>query len=400
MVRRDPTQHYKFYKLMRRISKRSPKTAALILGSADTLSNKLKVALTDEKGMAKSFPEVIDIELTVLCNLRCPMCWWWGENGIGFELVKNNDSLVKDQLTTVEVFRIIDQVKDHSPAIYLSGGEPFARSDAMEIIEYINKAGLGVGLTTNGTLISDDQIKRLSRLDRIRVTFSIDGPEDVHDKIRGKGNFKKTVNNIKKLSKSRPRGSSIVINTNTTFSNEILGRTEELVEELTSSGVDNIFFQHLWFTDESHATEHSKFLSNAFGTDKDDGAASHIIRNIDKEFVDKLSEDVVKLQSARFIVPVKVNPKLSKDQVIQYYKNLEFSKRDRCFIPWKKVLIKANGDVMFCPDEWVTKFNIGNIRETPLLELWTGRKAKQFRETLFKEKLFPACSRCCSINMG
>ena len=60
--------------------------------------------------------------------------------------------------------------------------------------------------------------------------------------------------------------------------------------------------------------------------------------------------------------------------------------------------MKANGDVMFCPDEWMNDFKLGNVRESGIDAMWNGEKAGKFRKELYRSKLFPACARCCAIN--
>jgi radical SAM protein with 4Fe4S-binding SPASM domain len=95
-----------------------------------------------------------------------------------------------------------------------------------------------------------------------------------------------------------------------------------------------------------------------------------------------------------------MHPKLTKEQIVRYYMDLSFKKRDRCFLAWASIIIKANGDVMFCPDEWMTDFKLGNVKNTRIDKMWNGKNAVKFRKELYKRRLFPACARCCAINNG
>jgi len=49
---------------------------------------------------------------------------------------------------------------------------------------------------------------------------------------------------------------------------------------------------------------------------------------------------------------------------------------------------------MFCPDEWITKYKLGNIRENSLIDIWNSNETKRFRKVLLRCKLFPKCTRC------
>lgn len=345
------------------------------------------------------FPETVDIELTPICNLRCRMCWWWGENGIAKQMAKNKDPLMYEKLSTTEVLTIMDEVADNNSSLYLSGAEVFTRPDIMEILKYAHSNNIPTALTTNGTLIKDYQIRELSKMNNLRLNFSIDGLEKTHDYIRGKGNFEKTITVIKKLLETRGVNRYPVINTNTTFSSEILGEVHNLIDFLINLKVDGISFQHLWFTSESQAKQQSDRMITDFNIDER-GHFSHVITTFPLEYIEKLASEVDNIQRHRYRVPVRINPRLSRDQIIKYYTDLDFSKRTKCFVPWNKILIKADGKAMFCPDEWITKWEIGNIRNQSISELWNNDKAVLFRNSLISKGLFPICGRCCGINMN
>ena len=189
-----------------------------------------------DKGKAGKI-KMVDIEMTIVCNLRCWFCWWWGTEGIAFKLVKDRDPLVTQELSTQEIFNIVDQVtKDNTPAFYLSGGEPFLRKDTVDVIEYMNNKGSSITLNNNGTLLTEEKLQRLAKLKKLSINFSIDGPEDVHDKIRGQGNFKRTTDNIRRLIELRGDSQFPSIKTNTTFSPWRVREGEELVETFVKAG--------------------------------------------------------------------------------------------------------------------------------------------------------------------
>jgi radical SAM protein with 4Fe4S-binding SPASM domain len=188
------------------------------------------------------------------------------------------------------------------------------------------------------------------------------------------------------------------IKTNTTFSPWIVGRMDELVRYLQDDvGVDAVRMQHLWFTDKPHAEAHKKVMNEVFGTNEK-GVDSHIISSFEPDYVKKLAEEVVHIERSRYSKPVFVHPRLTKEQIVRYYTDQSFKKNDCCFVAWNSMVVKANGDVMFCPDEWISDFKLGNVRSSSIKEMWNSEKAGKFREELYKRKLFPACARCCVVN--
>jgi len=342
----------------------------------------------------------VSLEISIRCNLRCTYCWWWGENGIGPDLIKSNSPLIAEELKTQEIFNLIDQLYKYKPSFYIAGGEPFIRKDTLQIIEYINSKGMNVSLTDNGTLLNDEIISRLSKIKNLSITFSIDGLKEMHDKIRGNGNFDRTINNINRLIEKRGRNKYPTIRTNTTMAPENIDSLYELAIFLDKLGVDEINFQHLWYTNKIVAKTHKEVLSNEFGL-LDNGVDSHVVGEqheitstdyADKvaNFTQMLLRNIVKFRST-----ISFYPLLSKNEIIKYYTDNTFSKYQYCMAPWNEIAIKANGDVMFCPDEWITEFKLGNIKENTIDQLWNNEQAQKFRSFIIKKGRFPICNHCC-----
>ena len=401
ILKLDSGSHPNLYKLGLKLYKISPdlwEYGIRVLRLPGETSFKLKLKFGD-RYIAERISGV-NLELTVRCNLRCKMCWWWGENGIASELSKDRNPIVKEELNTQEIFDVVDQLAPQKTSFYISGGEPFVRDDAIEIIEYISRKGLSVSITDNGTLLSEDRLERIARIKNLSINFSIDGPREGHDKIRGHGMFEKTTSTIRRLLELRGNTIYPTIKTNTTFSPLILGHIDELIRYLQEDvGVDAVRMTHAWFTDEVHSKEHKRELKHAFGTDER-GVDSHVMPPYDPEYANKLAKEIKQVEKTKYCKPVFIHPRLTKEQIVNYYTDLSFKKHDKCYIAWASIIIKANGDVMFCPDEWMTDFKLGNVRKTKIDEMWNGEKAVKFRQELYMRKLFPACSRCCVVNEG
>ena len=134
------------------------------------------------------------IVLTEKCNLRCAECF----------VVKSADKLrtmPKEILERVIRATIPYGVKDRV-TYHFFGGEPLLRFDhiklAVEILEEAVVAGTIMRplytITTNLTLLTDEIISFFKE-HAVRVGVSVDGPEDIHDRLRayadGGGTFNK-----------------------------------------------------------------------------------------------------------------------------------------------------------------------------------------------------------------
>ncbi|MCY0961930.1 radical SAM protein [Streptomyces sp. H27-H5] len=84
--------------------------------------------------------------------------------------------------------------------ITVTGGEPFMHPDLIEIIGAFRAAGMSVGVCTNGTMCSDEQIAALVELDA-HMNVSLDGfAEESHSIFRGlPGCFAETIDTIKRF---------------------------------------------------------------------------------------------------------------------------------------------------------------------------------------------------------
>jgi radical SAM protein with 4Fe4S-binding SPASM domain len=123
-----------------------------------------------------SAPEMVSWEVTNKCNLHCRHC---------------NTSAVAgrcgpEELTTTEMLRVVDELANMSVArLALEGGEPLLREDLIEIIVHAADQCLDTWVLTNGVLLTAADLKVLKTTGTV-VQVSLDGPEEVHDEIRGK----------------------------------------------------------------------------------------------------------------------------------------------------------------------------------------------------------------------
>lgn len=112
-------------------------------------------------------------------------------------------------MSTLEVFRILDEAKERNFVSYLVwGGEPLLRTDSLEILKHAHELSLYTSLVTNGILLPEkaSEIAKIADL----TWVSLDHYSDYHDEMRGfKGAFKKAVEGIIRL---RSKGGRIEIN--------------------------------------------------------------------------------------------------------------------------------------------------------------------------------------------
>lgn len=129
------------------------------------------------------------VQITERCNLTCAHCF--------VSAGPYGDTMPLEEIRTKVVPRLADS---RVTRVTLTGGEPFVHPDLLSVVEAFHSAGIGVGVCTNATLATDEQITALAGMD-VHVNVSLDGfaPES-HGKFRGnRESFHTTVETVKKF---------------------------------------------------------------------------------------------------------------------------------------------------------------------------------------------------------
>ncbi len=181
-----------------------------LLNSYLSYSISLKTEMIDyliclKRAIIKSkYPVQLIQYVTARCNLRCDHCFY------------KNTLDAKDP-GEIEVDTLISRTENLAPFLWYSitGGEVFIRKDFEKLVlEIQNKLRPKFfSFPTNGWYTKktfEGVLHVLQRLKRgnLILFFSIDGPEEMHDKIRGPNSYKKlkeTIECLKILQKVYPR---------------------------------------------------------------------------------------------------------------------------------------------------------------------------------------------------
>ncbi len=131
---------------------------------------------TQRHGTTEGRGPVVVWNCTRSCNLRCLHCYYTA-----------SPERAPDEVSTEEARRMIDDLAAFRvPVLLISGGEPLMRRDILELAEYASGKGIRVTLSTNGTLITRDTVRRLKEIQVGYVGISFDGVGSVHDYFRAR----------------------------------------------------------------------------------------------------------------------------------------------------------------------------------------------------------------------
>src|SRR5271157_511595 len=143
------------------------------------------------------FDFFIQWHLSEQCNLRCTHCYQSGtcENEVPFSEIRR---VIKDVKGMVEAWEDAYGLS-FALSYNITGGEPFLRADLFDVLREIRDNRGETYLLTNGTLITPDKAQEVAAHGVQGVQVSMEGPEKIHDQIRGRGSFSKALRGVEYL---------------------------------------------------------------------------------------------------------------------------------------------------------------------------------------------------------
>ena len=245
------------------------------------------------------------------------MCGQWGINGAFREYPSE---VVRQQLSLDEIRNLIDDVRRYNPNITLFGGEPMLYPNWLNVVEIVKAAGLRCNIVTNGTYIGK-WVREIadSRLDEI--IFSLDGPAEIHDKIRGvPGTFQKAINGLHELNtlKKTRNLNRPLVNINCTITELNCRSIDEIIKIAEDIGACGLTLHHLLFLDRATVMEFIPFFQEKFGQTPTDwlGFIVDELPQIDPEYlIAKRNE----LKTRKFKTDINFYPNLEDDEIRQWY---------------------------------------------------------------------------------
>lgn len=144
-------------------------------------------------GHVADYPLLVDLELSSVCNLRCPMCYT-----ISADFRKHVDAKIMDFALFT---KIIDEIGSKVPALRLSlRGESTVHPQFVDCIRYAKERGIKeVSTLTHGGRLTLDFFQRIQEAGIDWITISIDGTGETYERIRKPIKFAEIVQKIQDI---------------------------------------------------------------------------------------------------------------------------------------------------------------------------------------------------------
>lgn len=155
---------------------------------SDLLAN-IKDRKQREIELLNSVP-VFDIELSSKCNISCVMC-------PRAKLTRKHEIMSLDLINT-----LVNWLPSNAKAMICGLGEPLLNNNVFFLISSLSKRGIEVGITTNGLLLTENNIDMMlnSGINLIQVSFN-GSTEEIYRSIMKNGSFLTIIQNLQYLAK-------------------------------------------------------------------------------------------------------------------------------------------------------------------------------------------------------
>ena len=341
---------------------------------------------------------VVQLIPTEACNLRCPFCNQWGTNGYFLAGSRKVESI--DQHAIIP---LIERLSPVDSMINVHGGEPFAYKQIDSLLATLAERDFDVLITTNGTLMKN-HLAAVARIRNLAFILSIDGDEETHDSVRGKGTFKRITEGLEGLFDLRrelglPLPLVIMSTVVCEWTTDVIERAYETASEL---GVFILNYNLRYFMPENAGVVYEKHLEEQMGVTSSGAWRGWVAPAHDqhdyRETVDRLRRLLMRKRLRVWPPYVVTGPShLRRKDFDGWFSNyLNTFGNESCFMPFYWARIHANGDLIFCPGH--PDVIAGNVFRDGFMESFNSAMAVSFRKHMLTNRM-PICNRCCGLYM-
>ena len=297
--------------------------------------------------------EVVCINLTNRCNLRCIFCF-------------NDASRTQpgDELSADEALRFLKDVRPllaRRPLLALMGGEPLLVRDRLLAVAQGAGRRWEKLVSTNGLLV-DDAFAVAARTAGLEVQVSIDGAQaPSHDRIRGNGAFAQATEGVRRLA-----GAGVHTIMSMVAHRDNQGEIGAYLDLALRLG----------------ASEARVIPLKRVGAGRDAGLQMPDFRRILLDTVAAVRE---RPERRRL---------LGRDYLCLLAQTCAHSyRRTTCGTASQTILLDADGTVYPCQNHCAPELAAGNIRRERFRDLWKGEALSRLRDMYHVDRR-PACAGC------
>lgn len=299
-------------------------------------------AIKNKKIILKFSPEIVQIDITGYCNLKCRMC------------PQSTDNALEKGVMSFDLYKkIIDKAKNAGvlSVILTLSGEPLLHKNIVDMIRYAKEKKLYISFSTNATLLNKKMSSDIIKSGLDEIMFSIDTVnKNDYEKYRQGAVFEEVITNIEDFFKIR--------------------------RDLKSS-------------------KPFVFLQNLKPVDS----------NIPKLKLDENYIKMFSKYSNTWLMPKyysQMSGVMDNKTEINYYENQANNKKKKyspCRNIYQRFVVSWDGKVLSCCIDFPRSQIMGDINQNTLMEIWNNERFIHLRKDILDKKYikYPRCASCSDL---
>jgi MoaA/NifB/PqqE/SkfB family radical SAM enzyme len=324
---------------------------------------KLRAAAAGGLEEVDSFPAVLYLEATAVCNLRCPMC----PTTIGLPREP-----YRTEMFDLDLLPRLEPIMPCVVRAFLSGGgEPLLHPGFFDIVRRLKRHGVEVHFNSNATLLDEARAREIIASGVDTISFSIDGATaETYAKIRVPADFERVTANVRRLAalKKEAGATRPFINMQFTVSDLNAQEITRAVPLAASLGVNHLVVEPL--------TPVYCFDSEYLAYYHEHAAATEaVIEDVQEAAREAARRGLV--FSSHYLAAAGPAPERS------------------CAEPWLTFGVRVDGRVFTCCGMIEP---MGDLAMQPFEEIWNGPSYRMLRRALAIGAFPEFCSLCVHEN--
>jgi len=316
-----------------------------------------QVYAANSVGNVASFPEVITVAVSNVCNYQCLMCAEWRKQQ-------------REELP-VEIIEKLEDVLPFVSTLYVTGGEPLLYPHLDRLLATAARSGCSLQVVTNGALLTAKRAETLLEHGLEKLKFSLDAARPAtYKKIRG-GDLTNVLNNLRQAvilrnSNNLP-GPYIEVGFVAMRSN--IAELPKFVVMAKKLGVDVIYVSYM-------AAHHPDVFDESL-------------------YFDQARSDELMLAAAQVArevgIALNLPPLFHRPETAEGLEAFR-SARELCYEPWRNMFLWPNGSVSMCCGGGGDCGTLAG--ESPFALMWNHPARVQARTRVNTQQPPKACENC------
>jgi Y-X(10)_GDL-associated radical SAM protein len=302
-------------------------------------------------------------EITLACDLKCQHC--------GSRAGRRRP----DELSTEECLDLVRQMaRLGTREVTLIGGEAYMRRDWLAIIREIRAQGMNCTLQSGGLHLNEERIRQAKEAGLQTAGVSIDGPPELHDRLRGvKGSFDAALRALRLLKEHGLRPS-----VNTQITSQVVPHLRDLMRLFVEAGAED--WQVQLTVAMGRAADHPELLLQPY-------ELLELMPLLAELYEEGLDHGLM-MQAGNnigYFGPHEATLRSKGEDHVHW---------SSCNAGQNTLGIEADGAIKGCPSLPTQPFTGANIRDLTLEDIWRATPELSFTRTRGTDDLWGFCRTC------